>query len=315
MIAVSEVLPDVKRVLGGCDDETAYSRINDAVEILSTEAYWDPLVGYLDVCVGCDGYITLPWQVDTVLAVNVAGRPTQAHDFWFQFHLNGPGNNGRAISWHWADGVSVATYRPLPSAGAYLSAVLESSEDTGKSFRVYGYGVSGDWIRTLEDGVWVDGFEVPLVHGSSPVNPAAPRMARVERILKDETVGTVKLYATDSAGTRTRVGLYRPKETIPQYRRIRVGPACSWARVGFRRASEKVSELTDVIHLHSKYSIVLMVKSLKKMDEDRLEEAVQYQRMAVELLSKKQDSQEVPAGPSIQMANQNLIADKSDRLD
>lgn len=318
MIPVSDVLADVKRVLGGCDDATAYSRINDAVEILSSEAIWDPAVGYIDIRVGSDGMVTLPAQVDTVLAVTVNGRPSQGHDFWFQFHLNGPGSCSQQAAWHWSDALPVSTYAQLSGSGEFLSASAESSSDTTKRLRVFGYGVSGNWIRTLEDGVWVDGFLVPIVYGSPlQSNPNAPKIAVIERVEKDETAGMIRLYASSGelGAVPRRIGFYRPKETLPQYRRLRVGPKCSCVRVAFRKTNEKLSEPSDLIHLHSRYAIVLMVKSLKKMDEDRLEEALQYKQMAVALLTSKQDAQEIPSGPSVQIADGNLVANRADRLD
>src|ERR1700678_3637015 len=93
VLTVNDVYNDVARVLGSNDPATIYSRINDIVEILSTESDWDPTRGYVDVCVGCNGQVTLPPEVDVVLAVNIGGRPTQMHDFWFMFHLNGPGEH------------------------------------------------------------------------------------------------------------------------------------------------------------------------------------------------------------------------------
>ncbi len=321
MIPVSDVLSDVKRLLGGCSDADAYSRINDAVELLSAEALWDPAVGYVDVCVDSCGSVTLPWSVDTVMAVTVNGRPTQAHDFWFQFHLNGPGSGSRQTAWHWSDSAPVSTYVQPKLSGEFLFATAESPLDTSATLRVFGYGPSGDWIRTLgSSGAWEDGFLVPISHGGSPTrNPNAPRISVIDRIQKSETEGMIKLYAsTDADGLSPiirRIGLYRPKETLPQYRRIRVAPTCSCVRVAFRKTNEKLSEPTDLIHLHSRYAVLLAVKALKKWDEDRIEEGEAYMRKAVILLEKKQESGEVPAGPSVQIADGNLIANKGDRLD
>ena len=58
-----------------------------------------------------------------------------------------------------------------------------------------------------------------------------------------------------------------------------------------------------------------MALALKKIDQDRIQEAELYQNLAVSFLKKKQLSVSVPAGPSIQVADNNLIADKNDRMD
>jgi hypothetical protein len=313
MFTVADVEADVKRVLGGCDDETFYSRLNHAVEILATMSEWNPLLGYVDVCVGSDRYVTLPREVGTVLAVTIDGTPAQAHDFWFKYHLNGPGTTFSSVGYHWIDGLPVASYLDPVPAGTTLFCDLETAADNGKAFRVFGYDVNGNWIRSLEGGSYVDGFLVPTVFGAETVNSSAPLIRRITRISKATTAGTIGLYAQVD-GTATQIGQYFPTDTEPTYRRIQVSQPCSWVRVAFRKDVLKLTSPSDLIPLHSQYAIVLMAKSLKKMDEDRIEDAVKYQALAVEFLSKKQHSIDVPSGPSIQMATSALIADRSDRM-
>lgn len=318
MFRVRDIKDDVQRVLGGCSDAEFYSRLNHAVEILATEADWDPLRGYVDICVGSDGCVVLPPEVGTVLAVNVCGTPTQGHDWLHTFHLNGPGNFP-TVNWHWVDQLPTPVFRYPHSAGSRLVTQLEKATDSGKSFRVYGYAAGGGWIRTLENGNWVDGFLVPTQYGQSNYNPNAPLIVRVERIDKDETDGYVRLYAKNAAGTEQyRIGNYAPEETNPQFKLIKVtGPncGCTNVRVAFKKKVEELSSLNDLVPLHSRYALVLMCKALKKMDEDRLEDAEVYQLKAVQLLTKKQLSDAPPAAPSFQVADGNLIADKRDRLD
>jgi hypothetical protein len=311
MFRVSDIYEDVKRVLGGCSDTEIYSRLNHAVEILSTEADWNPLLGYVDICVQCDGCVVLPPEVGTVLAVNVCGHPAQGHDWLHSFHLNGPGDIDNLLAWSWQDLRSTPVFRYPHTAGGKLVTQLERASDSGKSFRVYGYAAGGGWIRTLEGGVFVDGFLVPMQYGTSVANPNAPLITRIERIEKQETDGYVRLYSQDYAGANQyRIGSYRPEETNPEFRLIRVTPGCSCThvRVAFKKNTEELSALTDLIPLHSKYALVLMVKALKKLDEDRLDEAEAYQTKAVQLLTKKQLSVAPPTAPSIQIADGNLIA-------
>ena len=318
MIRVADVREDILRVLGGCSDEEFYSRLNHAQEILATEADWRPLLGYVDLCVGCDGCVVLPPEVGTVLAVNVCGQPTQGHDLFHAFHLNGPGNFP-TVNWHWQDQIETPVFRYPHSAGSRLVTQIEKATDSGKSFRVYGYAAGGGWIRTLENGEFVDGFLVPMQYGQSNYNPNAPLITRIERIEKDVTDGYVRLYAKNAAGTEQyRIGNYAPEETDPKFKLIKVsGPncGCSHVRVAFKKRTEELTSLNDLIPIPSRYALVLMCKALKKLDEDRVEEAEVYQLKAVQLLTKKQLSEAPPTAPSFQVADGNLIADKRDRLD
>lgn len=327
MLYVSDVLEDVKRVLGTTCDDVAYNRLNDIVEILSTEADWDPTRGYVDVWVGCNRSITLPPQVDTVLAVNINGQPTEAHDFWFKFHLNGPGedycrgpNYGGPgtgwpqCSWSWSDQLQVPVFSDPSSNGAALVTQLETNIDASTPFRVYGYDVNGNWIRSIENGVPVDGFLVPTIYGVPTVNPDAPLIRTVTRVSKMPTTGYITLWGINPDGSQFQMGNYGPKVTEPLYRRITVTQQCGWARIAFKRRNEKLTSLDDPIFLHSRYAVIVMAKALKKMDEDRMQEAEAYQAKAVRFLIKKQKSVSVPAGPSIQIADRNLIANKRDRM-
>ncbi len=317
MFTVGDVLSDVKRVLGGCDDPTAYANLNHAVEILAAESEWNPLLGYLDVCVGCDRFITLPRQVGTVLTVNIGGSPSMGHDHWFKFHLNGPGITCKeSCDYHWYDGLPVATFRDPPSTGLRLATSLEVSDDAGIPFRVFGYDVDGVWIRSEEDGNMVDGFLVPTVFGSSAPSVTAPAIRFITRVSKPVTAGIINLHTVDDDDELvTKIGEYFPEEKEPTYRRIQLSRGCTWARVMFRKNVITLSASDHIIPLHSKYAIVLMVKALKKWDEDRLDEGNAYKAQAVKLLETKQHSDEIPGGPSVQMAPGNLLADRRDRME
>jgi hypothetical protein len=316
MFTVADVLSDVKRVLGGCDDDVAYSNINHAVEILAAESEWNPLLGYLDVCVGCDRFITLPRQVGTVLAVNIGGSPSLGHDHWFKFHLNGPGIScQQTCDFHWYDGLPVATFKDPPKTGLRLAVELEMSEDAGIPFRVFGYDADGVWIRSEEDGVMVDGFLVPTVFGSSLPSETAPAVRFITRVSKPVTQGIVWLHTVDADDALVlRIGEYFPEEKEPTYRRIQLSHSCTWARVMFRKNVITLSEADHIIPLHSKYAIVLMVKAIKKWDEDRIDEGNAYMARAVKLLESKQLSDEIPGGPSLQVSPGNLIASRHDRM-
>ena len=319
MLTVADVKEDVKRVLGGANDAVFFNRLNDAVEILATESEWDPLRGQLDVIVGADGLITLPNSVGTILAVNAGGKPLHGHDFWFKYHLNGPGDDcGGSITGHWSANLPVAVYRNPVSPGGVLVAVSEVAADIGTSFRIYGYDSAGAWIRTVEAGVPVDGVLVPVIGpGASIPAYTTTTVKSISRVEKVVTIGQVYLYVLSATRTLDyRLGAYLPTDKNPTYQQFKVsGCSGGWARIAFRKSVAVLAADTDIIPLHSRYAIILMVKALKKLDEDNLDDAERYQTKAVRLLLQKQLSISIPTGPSIQVADGNLLADKSDRMD
>jgi hypothetical protein len=335
VLLVQDVFNDVGRVLGISDPATIYSRLNDIVEILSTESDWDATRGYVDVCVGCNGQVTLPPEVDVVLAVNINGRPTQMHDFWFQFHLNGPGEYFREADtgWQWTtpsgrgdggnksshtfDGLYVSVYQDPPPGGCSLVTQLETPADSGTPCRVYGFDPAGNWLREFENNVPVDGILIPTVYGNPQTNAANTQFGTITGVSFGGLIrqGYIGLWAVDAQGNQTQLGNYAPTEYLPKYRRIQLSRPCGIARIAFKRRVQLLQNMTDLIFLPSKYAIVTMALALKKYDDDRVQEGELYQNKAVNFLIKKQKSISVPAGPSIQYADNNLIADKQDRME
>ena len=83
---VSAIYADVQSALGRCDEATVFRRLSDAVRLLSNKGVFDPTVAFIDIAL-TEGTVTLPYEVETVLAVNAGCRPTLLRDQWFQYHL------------------------------------------------------------------------------------------------------------------------------------------------------------------------------------------------------------------------------------
>src|SRR5688572_9471141 len=102
MFVDAALISDVKKVLGTCETEYLYRRLTDAVKLAGTQSKsndWN--VGEMDLCV-CDGCVTHPADVATVLAVNNGGYPTLLRDQCYQYHVNGLGS-GNYASWGYTD--------------------------------------------------------------------------------------------------------------------------------------------------------------------------------------------------------------------
>lgn len=327
MFTVADILPATQRAIGTCEEPVLLEAINAAVEILCTEADWDPTRGFVDIVTGEDANLntgtnwclTLPDEVETILAINPGGRPAQGHDMWFQFHLNGPGSgcqndcDRQTCDFDWLDrGQFPIITDPDPATPFAVSVTMDAADQTAGFVRVFGYDSSGNWITTVESSVTVDGFLVPV---DGTVNPDAPLLTRITRVQKSVTLYAVQLYVNVAAAATTLLGHYRPYETNPQYRRVRLSRGCTWARVAYKKRFFNLVRTSDLIPLHSPRAVVLMCQALKKFDEDRLKEGQEYWQTAVALLMKKQRSISPPTGPSIQIADRNLIVNKSDRLE
>lgn len=327
VITVEDIIPEAKKVLGTCSDEQMYSYLNEAVNLLSNLGNWDPLVGFMDICT-CDCEITLPDDVEVPLAINVGGRPADFRNKWFEFHLNGPGSEccDQVCSWNWTDKGSFPTFRD-PIRASKIAAYPEMAE-TITTIRVYGFDVNQKWIMTEDsNGVLQDGFDVPVIYGLGAGMPSEVKVKRITRVQKPVSNGFIRLVALDDGSEAgTLLGLFKPSDTEPSFRRISVSGAgcgtlstaascCStssssttstnnnnknWVRMRFRKWVTKLSSPEDVIFLHSTTAIKMALMAIKKYEADLLEEYATYKEAAKQALNEEQKTRSGPNRFNIQ---------------
>lgn len=316
MILVRDIIPDAKRVLGQCGNETIFSKLSDATEILANKSDFDPLLGWVDITTSSGKTVTLPREVETVLALNISGYPSFPRDRWAEFHLNGLGSDCRdQCTYFWDDKGDYPLFRE-PTVPVRLVATVANAADTTIELWAYGYDSDDKWVYSTVDGQTVEGYRVPVFFGSPTIDNAAPLFKKVTTIRKDVSKDYVTLSGYPNGEvTGTTYGFYEPFETQPQYRRLILSTSATWVRIQFRKKVFRIRTETDYIPLHSKYALLLMLKSLQKLDQDRIEEAEAYEQKAVRYLIDEQFSRNPPTGAPIQINNTNGLVDPSDRMD
>lgn len=312
---VSDILTEAKDVLGRCDESVVFRRISDAVRLANNQGKFDVTLGTMDICV-CDGCLTLPAEVGTVLAVNNGGFPTLIRDQWFRFHANGPGDMSY-VPWNYTDELGMVTTFKDPSAPVKLVASVENSLDSSRELRVFGWDENGKRIYTTgPSGILEDGFLVPTVYGFAVASPEAPSVAKIDRIQKAVTNGFVKLLAVDpvTLESHTTIGYYQPWETAPYYRRIRVADR-SWVRIKYKKRDLEVHGVSDWINIENREALLLLLKAIKFRLDNQLDTARGYEVEGMRLLSNEAEATRPPglAGPQI-IWNDGLPAGEVDRL-
>lgn len=291
---VADILSEVKDVLGKCDEATVFRRITDAVKLANNQLKADANISYMDLCV-CDGCVTLPQDVATVLAVNKNGQPSLLRDQWFQFHINGPGSEGCVPCGYTDEQGQVCTFRD-PSGPVKLVAEVENALDSNCTLRVFGWDENGKRIYTLgANGILEDGMLIPTVYGYSIPNPDNPSITRIDRIQKAVTNGFVRLIAVDptTLETHTLIGYYLPFETAPTYRRIKVGHH-SWVRIKYRRKDNEVRSSGDWINIENREALILLVKAVKFRLDNQIDSAKGYELEGMRLLSNEVEALRPP---------------------
>lgn len=302
---VSTIYSDVIDALGKCNQELAFRRLTEALAMLQNKSRWNPNLAEIDLCV-TQNYATLPSFVGTILGVLTNGKPNYLTDAtWFDYHLNGPGNQD-CVGVNYAQ---LAGYFPTirdPSSPVYVVAELESAADNNALIRVFGLDANGNQIFTAnpDTGVMEPGFLVPTVFGF-PVRAAdVGPITRITRIQKAVTSARVRLLAVypDDLTAQTLLGYYDPGETDPQYQRIKV-PVHSWVRVKYQKKNPVITSVNDWISLNSSQAVVMAVKAVKFRYEDKLELARGYEDEAARLLAEDQKSTQPAVVLSPQIVN------------
>ncbi len=284
-----------------CDDTYIFRRITDAVRVANNSGKFDVALSIMDLCV-CGGCVTLPADVGTVLAVNNGGFPTLMRDQWFQYHVNGPGNQCYT-PWPYTDELGmVSTYKD-PSAPVLLIAEVENPVDSNTTLRVFGWDENGKRIYTEgANGVLEDGLLVPTVYGFSVPNGDAPTIAKIDRVQKQITNGFVKLLAIDptTMDVHTMIGYYQPWETNPSYRRIRVSNQ-SWIKIKYRKKDLEVRAASDWINIENREALILLIKAVKFRLDNQIDQGKSYEIEGMRLLSNEAEALRPPglSGPQI----------------
>lgn len=312
---VQDIYGEAKTILGQCDQDTVFRRITDAVKLANHQAKFDIALGMMDVCV-CDGCVTLPADVGTVLGVINGGFPTLLRDQWYSYHANGPGVES-IMPWFYTDEVGFVTTFKDPADEVKLVAEVENPKDSNCVLRVFGWDKQGKRIYTEgADGTLEDGFLVPTVFGFSIPSPTAPAIYRIDKVLKAKTNGFIKLLAVDkwNGEAKTTIGYYLPWETAPLYRRIRASDR-SWLRIKYRKKDLEVRSLGDWINIENRIALLLLIKAVKYRLENQFDTANAAEAAAMKMLSDEADSLRPPGigGPQI-IFNTGLPAGPSDSL-
>lgn len=154
-----------------------------------------------------------------------------------------------------------------------LAQARNTSSTTGR----VSYTTTGE---TVESTFFVDSVTLPTFVKS------------VVQIDKPITEGYVSLYAYDygRSNDMTLIGQYHPSEVNPQYRRIRIGKPCAWARISYRIQTPSITSVYDFIPLEQERAIITAVHACDLEDKDFSEQSARYWQIAFAYLKNQQES-------------------------
>lgn len=114
----------------------------------------------------------------------------------------------------------------------------------------------------------------------------------VSQVDKPITEGYVSLYAYDygRSNDMTLIGQYHPTEVNPQYRKIRIGKPCAWARISYRIQAPTITSIYDFIPLEQERAIITAVHACDLEDKDFADQSARYWQIAFAYLKNQQES-------------------------
>ena len=319
VLTANDVYDDAADIFGTIGRQRVFDKITEAMEVLSNKSIWDGMDGYVDILSDQKGYISLPSQIEVPIGVNFCRTPAQMKSRWYEFHLNGMRGCGVPCD-SWIDSGDYPIIKEPPSA-VRLYAITSFQSDSGAVMRAYGYDQFGNWIRSIENGVYVDGEIVPVSVRSTDAPSTIPvtshYFGQITRISKPVTDMQIELWGSlsqyeDEPFTNPAIPVplppepnppdpelpavpyflayYEANETEPTFRRIKVPTWVTWIRMRYRAKTMKITKMSDVIQMRSKTALVTMLRSLKALESGQLDVAKGLEDKAVQLISEEQMS-------------------------
>jgi len=214
-------LKRANEVVGVCVDKPEFlALVNEATERLMVRGGFWNTVKKLRTCVRCSSIV---WQraVEQVLATNFCGRQIVNTGYWAQWlPMSGPDYRcaasrcGNVMIVH--DGQVPVQANLKCGEPRYIRAFLAYNADVGKTVTIFGIDANGQEIFTKRsDGTWLPGVVLTL---AKPYVGTPFLVREVTRVLKDATMGPVRLYAYDATNdVMEDMAYYQPSERSPSF--------------------------------------------------------------------------------------------------
>lgn len=223
----------IPAVLGICPTDPRFLQwLNEFLErIIISGKFWG-FAAKFQIC-ATDSCLTLPPQIATIEAVNVCGNPTPVRDFWWEFLQNGFGSipdangscssgNGCVTGCGYPEAImrgEYPTFSDIIGVNKKLNFICDLATDVGKTVLALGYDENGNWIRTLQSGVYADGEVIAFAQSGGTLSTKL--FSSVTGIqLPSNMDGQSWLYEYNTSDTTKRmIGKYQYWETRPSYPR------------------------------------------------------------------------------------------------
>ena len=276
MIIVSDVIAQVGRVLGTCDESYTYDVLTRAVELLAnkptkTNVVWDPLIVYVDIPVVSGYYVCLPPHVEKPIKINLNRQPAFTRNQFFEFSMNGPGTADPESGWSWQDRGWKPLQKPWPTGGQQFLIMSNNANDNNA--QVLLNTVNQDGTTT-----WV----------TATVGIAGPKIYGLLEVSKPVTQGTLQLYASPFIIQSALVAQWDPQTLYPQFEWIKLSQNAVSCKILARRRTYHLTQPTDVIPLSNRQAVITACVAIKAYDTLNWDDGATAEQNALRFLDEDQ---------------------------
>lgn len=221
--AQNPLISGIGKRMGLCPtDPRVTLAINQGTQLLLTKGKWWGTICKFTMCIST-GCVTLPPQIATIEAVKRCNRSLTVRDIFFPFLANRTDWDWESSCW--PDCVSQGcfpTFADIQGVNSKLLFLCDVAADVGAKVLCLGYDQNGNWIRTMQGGVWADGEVISLAQ--SPGTSSTNFFTRLTDLqIPSGMHGQSWLYAYDTVlNQQIMLGHYQAFETRPSYQRYRV---------------------------------------------------------------------------------------------
>jgi hypothetical protein len=271
-IIVADVYDQACDIFGPIGQQKLFDRITESIELLANMSLWDPLIGYVDINTFNSFYVTLPQYVDQVLAANVNKTAGAFRNQWFEFHMNGLGqdnDNADQVGSNrpcggWEEVGEMCCAFPL-AAPSYLVAYPMSSADNLTPVRAYGIDPTDLPIYGPDGNL---GAPITCEQNSFDISGQEQPFKRIDRIVIGSPQSFIQLYATDGTQYLQNLGTFWPNVPEPKFRVIKIGQQAVTVRLKYRKRWLKITSLTDPVHMRSRSALFNAMRSIQTAQSD-----------------------------------------------
>lgn len=321
---LSEARTVVKRFVGSgsCDTQTLNDAINEALERLLDLQPWECLKRNIRLTT-CNNCITLPYETESVLAVDLNGIPGRAYGQMYQFLSSGPGDLSMKTGGsgyrdlvdmgdQWPVMFDIPDSYPIDNVedndvipeGMRIAAFSTDGSDATQTMTVSGLNAKGEnVIESLPIQKWHGGVEGELLgRWDKSLKLSVASFKEIIRVLKPVTKGYVCLYAVDaSRDMMFTLAKYHPKQLIPGFRRYKITNKRSYGECTSILAMVRLRHVplvsdNDILPIDSLQPLKLMVMAITAENAKDAASAVQYMGAAQAAMSKREEAKTMTMG-------------------